>query len=787
MKPIETIAVKSINYLLTEMSDKTSSKPTMEGKQSIGTALHTFERVRWVQTGDEAYPIIELCFLDSCFSEPAIPKNFRKSSVSPWKWVPNLDATVTQNSLMVRVDSDKPWKVLFEHFVPDTRLPEIPFSRPSTPLPQIEVLVKSQDAIGMLGAGASKGDGPGKRPLKAVTPKSILKHYGKQVLDQQPEVKSFKKAFHKSRKEVDKIKVAPVLDQIGHLAVDVVDDVVQTILPVVEEKRFVVPELVDHLPKPQSTIGLLGSGASKGDGPPKRAKSKKRSQGSRKGSTKRKSRKGRKPRMTFKSAGKGVVKAGPRQGETWERMVSNEYMAATSIDGSTGAGVEVFNNGLLMNPHEILTPEMQIEVQRWEGFTIAPSIQFDAVPTSVLDGSLIGYYDPDPTDQLPTDAAARFQVAESHGAGKPKRMQTGGGWVPSSKRVPFLQSKFWFCDVGGSTAADQRQAYQYRFRCLVYRPAMMYNTAGTEVPVVATINFRIKYVVTFYNRTLDQTPTQVFGNAYTMSLDADPSSASTTQRIGVVGHETKYTAANLPSIAKYIIYWDGSNETLYRINDGGKMPKHVCVTLYQEGTTLTGTPTYTSLGNVTSTVSHTVTGSGPAASNMMQRLLVTDQRQSTVITLGSGGTLVQSGAITAAPAGNYRYGWYIKFANYSTITVPADMHMEVIEFDDQLSERIHQMWGPATVEYKLYPEWSKDRSMPFAQYVAKHIAERGETKEDVKVLKDKIRQLELLTDPPSSPTGSFRSIPTSEPVPESKDDAKANWVLMRNRKVSSMK
>lgn len=770
------------------MSDKTFSTPTVEGKQSTDRSLHTFERVRWVQEGDIAFPIIELCFMDSCFVNPTLPKSFKNSTVSQWKWCPNFDAARVGNSLKLHANTLKPWKCLLEHFVPAVELPETPFSRPPTPVPEIQIVVHGQDEIGKLGAGASKGDGPGKRPLKAVTPKSILKHYGKKALEQQPEVKAFKKAFHKSRKEVDKIHVAPVLDQLGHVAIDVVDDVIQTILPVVKEQKYVVPELVDHLPDPQSTIGMLGAGAGKGDGPPKRqtrksakgksAKGKKARRRSQKNNSKPKP----KP-LKFRTTGKGAVKSGPRQGETWERMVSNEYMTQASIDGANGAGVEVFNNGLLMNPHEILTPEMQLEVQRWEGFTIRPVVMFDAVPTSVLDGSLIGYFDPDPVDTLPTDAATRFQIAESHGAGRPRPLQKTGEWSPNSKRVPFLQSKFWYCDVGGNTNADMRQSYQYRFRCLVYRPPKMYNTAGVEAPVVATVNFRFKYEITFYNRTLDQVQTNVYGNAYAMSLDASTSPHfSTTARIGVVGHESDYKAL-LASKGKYLVFNDGSNDAIYRLNDGGKMPKHVCLSLYAEATTLTGTPSMATPGNLSVSGAigpHVVTGGN--ASSMFYRTTVVDQRLSVQFTTSAAGTLITNGIVSVAPAGDYRYGWYMVLTNYASCVAPADFHVEVIEFDEPLSERVYKTLGPATVEYKLYPEWSKTRHMPFQEYVAQHLSQRGETKEDVRVLRDRVRELELIE--PKSPTPSLRA--QREPI-ESKDDAKADWVLMRNRKSSSMK
>lgn len=497
MKPIETIAVKSLNLLLTEMADKPSSKPTTEGKQSVDRALHTFERIRWVQTGDTAYPIVELCFMEGVFQNPLIPKNFKQSSVSEWKWCPNFDAIKQGVKLSLYSDA-KPGKPLVEHFVPETELPDIPFSRPNTPRPEIEIVVQQtsaigflpplheslfhesirptcgQDDIGMLGAGASKGDGPhGKRPLKAATPKSILKHYAKKALDQQPEVKSFKKAFHKSRKEVDKIHVAPVLDQIGHAAIDVVDDVIQTILPVVKEEKYVTPELVDHLPAPQSTIGLLGAGASKGDGPPKRSKSRKKKARSKKRSTKprkstRKSNVGQQITKSdpdhlsyYKSL--AAKKTGGRRRFTsgnQEIFVCKTKLTNVTITTSNAQGDLI--KALDLNPRRLAQQMRIIGIveQMWENFTeisgeihIAPGVPFTSTTTCAH------MIERDATDRVPSGAAA-IDSALNH-YGNDFSLKNGG-------RLPFnLKGKFWNDDTGTNTGADVRQQVAGQYRLFV--------------------------------------------------------------------------------------------------------------------------------------------------------------------------------------------------------------------------------------------------------------------------------------------------------------------------------
>lgn len=651
--------------------------------------------------------------------------------------------------------------------------------------PSLSHLIHGQDKIAKTsGEALNPGPRSAKRQLRLAPPavaevyqrkadKEVRKLLGKTVSDVvgKSSIKEFKHDLHRGRLLADKElpKKFPVVGSIATIPMDIVDDVAQEILieqpkESKKEQKWVVPEFTNKLE--QDAIGLLGAGAKKGDGPKKSTRKRSaKAQSSRKQKEHRRKQSKKKPKTTWKKVASGTTIHPTGQGQTWEKVVANEYLVQTTIDGSLGQGLEVFDNGLLMNPHEILAPEMQIAVQRYEGFVIKPVVQFDKVPTSVLDASLIGYFDPDPADTLPSDPSTRFQIAESHGAGKPKSLQQGGAWAPSSKRIPFHQAKFWYCDSGGDSKADLRQSVQYRFRCLVYRPPMMYNSVGTAVPVTAKVNFRIKYEITFYNRTLDQAVANTYGNALCMTLDSGTPTMSTTARIGVVGNETKYLASALPSKSRYLIYNDGSNDTIYRLFDGGKMPKHVSLTIYSAATALTGTPGYTATGNLGGiSLDHSVTGSNQNL--FFMRAGVQNQRFSQGFSIGTPGSLVTNGEVKSAPAGNYVYGWYIKLTNYSTLTTSSDLHLEVVEFDETLSMKALRMCGPATVEYALFPKWAeKKEGLSFEQYVARAVGQRGETKEDVKALVTRVRELEALQKETSWPLNSQNAKP---PALESK-------------------
>jgi hypothetical protein len=643
--------------------------------------------------------------------------------------------------------------------------------------------LQGQDKIAMT-SGEASNPGPPKRRSLRNAPSIVKKHYQrvlepvkeevdklstqvvKDISESLPGIKQFKRDLHRGRRIADKILTdpdkggIPVLGEIPKLFVDAVDDAAQTILPETQSTKWVVPEFVDSLePKnkavrvhdlrSQDKIGLLGAGSNKGDGPTRKRsamsmKKRKSKEQSRKKSKKKKSIKAPRIKKVLTKT-KGVYKTGPRMGQSWEKMISDEYMLPATLDGNSGPGVEVFNDGLLMNPHDILTPEMQIEVQRWEGFTIRPHIKFDGVSTTVLDGSLLGYYDPDPTDALPGAAVSRFQIAESHGAGEARKIRTGGSWVPNSKRVPFSTVKFWFCDGRGSGPADLRQSVQYRFRCLVYRPCIMYNLSGTEVPVTATINFRISYEITFVNRTLDQTPSNTFGSNRVTILSSLTPQCSATDRIGLIPSTiTDYTASQIfKSDIEYLFFNDGAATTLYRLNTG-RLPKYMSVTLWTSAGTLTGGGTLIGTGNLASvspTFSHAVTGSN---TEMMRTLLqVSNVQLSQSFTLSGGSVTMQNATLTARVDGGYHYGWYITFYNLTTFASGTDFHLEINEFDEPVSLRALRQLGPATIEGQELPKWLLKPNLPFDKHVAQVVRQRMAGSEDIQTLRTRVRELEL--------------------------------------------
>jgi hypothetical protein len=373
----------------------------------------------------------------------------------------------------------------------------------------------------------------------------------------------------------------------------------------------------------------------------------------------------------------------------------------------------------------------------------------EAISNGVVDCELFGYYDPDPTDGIPTTSVARLQVAETHG-GKPGYVSKGATWIPNSKRMRATAVKWFYCDAGGaSSSADVRLETQYRFRLLVKRPPAVYTTTTGASPVPLKINLRIMYDIDFRNRTIDIPESATVVNGTMMSVQSSNPLFSTTAYTGL-GASTApsyYTiSSTFNNSTSYIINNSGAVDRLYRVNyNGRKNHKYVAVSFYASASTLTTGTGALTLTNLTAvSTSRAVTGGNEHLCRHV--FSVDDPNYSTSVTLASGCRLVNTSITYSSSGYIFPSGWVIQFNNFGSATTPVACSLQITEFEE--GEQLQRLlWhGPATVEYeavKLWKEMDDHKRPPFHEYLKKYLTRITDRVDELAYWKSKAQGREI--------------------------------------------
>lgn len=598
-----------------------------------------------------------------------------------------------------------------------------------------------------------------------------------------PATAPVKKGLHKARKWFDKAtSKVPVLGKFASLPLDVADDLVGGILPEVKSmrKKWQVPELVDKLARssdPERVEALAREinlrnkhnqaltsnkmAVELNPGPPKGRKGKKKSAYRKKRAAKGPRPKGLTLRGLIKKAKvgrrttrmKGMKFRNKKTGASSSgmRMSTSEYLWSTTLaSGATNVGDEVLANGLLINPHELNLPELNIEVQRWELYRIKPHIKLEAISNGTVDCELFGYYDPDPTDTIPTDAIKRLQIAETHG-GSPGYVSKGHSWSPNSNRVRASAAKWFYCDSAGTTGADIRQADQYRFRLLVKRAPRLYGYNGATASsgtVDLTINLRISFTIDFRNRTLDQIDNPAAGGMAPQSVYC-PSSGlmSTTSMTGLAGSAagSVYSIADSTGFRRPILVNNaGVNDTIYRPYTR-KCPKYVVITGQATASTLSGVPSVGSDINLTSYHTGYSTAATAGNAGVWSYFYYVDNTEtatsgtlSTATTVlgrwGIYGTGPRSVTYVASGPGALQYNWALNLGNWSAVTTPGSLILTICEFNEGNELAQLERHGPCTVEgiaFGKYKQLPFHKRPPWPEFLLQFQKDREEKKDEV--------------------------------------------------------
>jgi len=580
-----------------------------------------------------------------------------------------------------------------------------------------------------------------------------------------------KKGLDEARKWTDKAaRKVPVLGPLAALPLDVIDDLADDILIdntkhksgkfVPDRLQWQVPEFVDQLPMPL-TANKLAVEVNPGPGK-KRGRSMKKKRTGTRGLKKRnkmllnysgiqlpKARalkvslppRNVRGRLTkFRNKRTGVVQSG-------YKMVTSEYALGFDYSGSAAMGDELIQGGLLMNPHELKLPELNIEVQRWEYFRIKPVITLDGAPVQNVDAAVTCYFDPDPTDNLSGDGVKRIEVAEAHG-GKPHKVTTMvATWKPNAARGAKVNFLKWFhCDTAGTTGADMRLQNQYRFRMLCYRPPKTYWN-GAPTPIDVPMNLRVRYEIDFKVRTLDSVNDSSTGAAWISGVSTATPLSSATDYCGLA-------TASSSTLANYTVdaalhnqsrYHFTTDSNVYRINRG-IMPKYVMVGLRLGATTLTGNGAIGSLGNLTLVSVHTVSNTVSNINLWWGLFTVTNTQLKTSSAFGSTATYLQGTTLAKVLQAQYDVGWSFMITPPATVTTPDDFHIIISEFDEGPGLAKMKWYGPATVQGQAmnqYLEIPHLKRPIFGEFVRKYKAIKEQKLDEVSYWKNKALGREL--------------------------------------------
>lgn len=561
-----------------------------------------------------------------------------------------------------------------------------------------------------------------------------------------PATAPVKKGLHKARKWFDKAtSKVPVLGKFASLPLDVADDLVGGILPEVKSKRikWMKPEFVDSLPEVKTARQMV---IEPNPGPgKKRSHAKKRSGG--RGTRKRnklllkysgirvpraRALKVSLPRRNVRA--KAVRYRNKRTGKVQEgyKMVTSEYALGFDYAGTSQMGDELIEGGLLMNPHELKLPELNIEVQRWEYFRIRPVVTLDGASVQNVDAAIHCYFDPDPTDLLSSDGVKRIEVSEAHGGAPHKVTTMKATWKPNAKRGANVKFTKWFhCDSAGQTGADLRLQNQFRFRMLCYRPPKTYWN-GTPTPIDIPMNMRVRYEIDFKVRTLDNVSDDSVQNGIATSFHSTAPHFTTTDAIGLY----TATSAQLSSYVvdsvvhntrRYIFGASGGNAYLDRISDQGRpVPRYLFVGINNAAISLIGISSMNSaLGNLTNLATGSTGLGGNTNNNAFNWMLlkVTDTRLQTPTSYDAAHVSLQ-GAIFSKLDSTQTLNnvWRITFGNFSTVGTPTDVNVCIMELDEGPGVSKLAWFGPATVQGLAYKQWSTAPNVgrpTFAEFVRK--------------------------------------------------------------------
>jgi len=539
-----------------------------------------------------------------------------------------------------------------------------------------------------------------------------------------------------ARKIVDEVARAAELTlpigPVGRIGIEAVKDVLDDVL--VEKGKYIRPEMVDSLTSAEMAI-------EPNPGPPKGRKSLRAEANELKreakhfvGKLKKGTRSHAKPRRVRH------MKGGKLVGYT---MSSKDYLTAVDITaGTTIRGSELFDNGLLINPHALPLLDLNLEARRWELFDCDVAIHMMPSGNTYIDGLVFGYFDPDATDSIPADADKKLQVGLLHG-GHAVQFARGGSWKPSSKRARAKAISKFYVDANNTNAgSDVRLANKWRFRCFIERAPQIY-TGATGTAITMKVEFYVTYTFRFWNRTIDD-PSPVGSNAVLMSkFKAKATSSSTTDMYGWSG-----TGSATPIVlsGKWSGYCGATSvgSTIARYYQP-RCPKYVVV-----AASITGATTLTSV-TVTDTNLTAVYSSNIAASNNWSfwGIYTVDNvtTRNTTAFVGSYVSFVYGSTEQYLSAQTVSSNWDITMvpATLST-TVAANTIFIAGEFDTISLAAEFLLCGPATEQWRSKQAWLAElKDQPFldlTEFHAKRVEAERKSREDNDLLRSQIKLLE---------------------------------------------
>jgi hypothetical protein len=321
-------------------------------------------------------------------------------------------------------------------------------------------------------------------------------------------------------------------------------------------------------------------------------------------------------------------------------------------------------------------------------------------------------------------------------------------WRPNSKRTKASPVKWFYCDASGTdTGADIRQRDQYRFRLMVYKLPIIYNTsggAGTQVQV--PMNMRISYTIDFRNRTLDSISDASTGAATVTAMEATSVSADYNNGyFGVASQVANFppekwtVSSSLYNNNEYLFNYDGTHEIFYRVSSKPVL-KYVTINLYvsQSGGSAAvtgGTSAIAALGNCTELYSKvSLTASNTHMATIVLKVTDESKISSASLTTPNNATWIARTLQGGINPGSFGYAWFIQLNNFASYVVGTSMSakMEIAEYDDGPQYYAAKRLGPATVEGQIFKLW--DNSPQRNKYTLTEFANKQRAiKEDKEV------------------------------------------------------